>query len=131
MSRKLTIDRHPEPENVIRCERIQSYGFTRQSEEDDGGPNVLSCEKCDVRYALFLRNPLTESFEAFWDQWVVELRAAVTKEHEIGPSNRRLISLRRSSGRRLKQEAVLAVGFVVRRMIKGDQVFFVFSRASF
>jgi len=68
--------------NVIRCERIQTIGISRHAEDDYDLPNVLSCEKCDARYALFLRDPMTDSFDLFWDKWVVELRTAVTNEHD-------------------------------------------------
>jgi hypothetical protein len=84
MSHGLTIVEDSQAENIIRCERIQTNGITRRTEEDYDGPNVLSCEKCDARYALFLRRRFTETFAPFWDQWVIDLRAAVSAEHNIG-----------------------------------------------
>lgn len=83
MSRDLAITGRFQTENVIYCERIQAFGFTSRSEDDADGPNILSCEKCEAKYSLSLKNPLDASFEVSWDQWVTELRAAVTDEHDI------------------------------------------------
>jgi hypothetical protein len=84
MTHGLTIVEDSPAGNTIRCERIQNYGITRRTEDDYDGTNVLSCEKCDSRYALFLQRRFQKTFETFWNQWVIELRAAVTAEHNIG-----------------------------------------------
>ncbi len=71
-------------DNFVWCQSITRCGVSNTAALDEDSPNILCCEHCETRYALFRETSLCTTDEQLWHKQVMDLRAAVTQEHTGG-----------------------------------------------